>query len=277
MSSDDQRVILVTGVLKGIGNTCAAFLAKRGHIVYGTFLHHESRVARADEFFRLLAMDPTTDDSIENAVSKILDDQGQIDVLICHASSTITSSVENTTSSEARHQMEVNFMGLARIIQSVLPAMRSRQSGMILVIGSLAGCVGVPFSAYHAAGEFALKGFVESLRMEVRTFGIKIALIEPGAIHADYKDQSTKASGHATDPYENLQSNVARSVLSRRQAESDPVIVARLVERLMFRKHLKIRYLVGPFRQRIWIRLKSLLPSRIYESLLLDYYGLRNL
>ena len=111
MAVKDRQVILITGATRGIGNTCAAFLAKRGHAVYGTSRSPGSRPRMMDEFFELLPMDNNDENSIQAVVSGIMEKEGRIDLVVCNAAKTIYGAVENTPPAEGLQQMDVNFMG----------------------------------------------------------------------------------------------------------------------------------------------------------------------
>ena len=212
MALKDRQVVLITGASRGIGNTCAAFLAKRGHIVYGTSRTPVARQRKMDEFFELLPMDNKDEKSIEAVVSSIVEKEGRIDLVVCNAGRTIFGAVEDTPSAQGFEQIDINFMGTARLIKAVLPVMRRNKSGTILVVSSIAGRIGLPYNAYYSASKFALEGFVESLRLELATTGIQIALIEPGSIRTGFNPDFSQFSGTSDNHYDNGAAVVLRMI-----------------------------------------------------------------
>jgi len=168
-----DNVALVTGASSGIGQAIARRLAADGLRVFGT-----ARAAKGD----LLSLDVTRDESVAGCVADVLARAGRIDVLVNNAGYLLAGGVEEATLAEARAQLETNFFGVVRMIQAVLPHMRERGAGKIVTISSLAGLVPVPFWAYYNASKFAVEGLCETLRHEVKPFGIRVAMVEPGAI-----------------------------------------------------------------------------------------------
>jgi len=295
MGDSRKRVVLVTGASSGIGNAVATQLAKKGFAVYGTSRNPENRHRRVDEFFELIRMDVADDDSVSTAVAYILAREGRIDALLCCAGMGIAGAVEETPIEEAARQLDVNFMGTARTIHAALPSMRTH-GGTILIIGSMAGLVGVPFQAYYSASKFALEGFVDSLRMELADPGIRIrrrtgkkgerrlegrppvqvSLIQPG----DFKTGFTTARavyGLAEGSHYAETGRRALSVMEESEKTgSDPILVARLVLKLLDSKKIGSRYTAGPLAQRFVVALRLALPRGIQERLLMMYYRVFN-
>ena len=227
-----------------------------------------------DEFFELLPMDNLDDVSINTVVSGIIEKEGRIDLVVCNAGKTINGAVENIPTVEGLQQMDVNFMGVARLIHAVLPTMRRNRSGTILVIGSIAGRIGLPFSAYYSASKFALEGYVESLRLELAHSGIRIALIEPGSVRTGADSSITLFTEEPDNTYASTHSKVLRIITDHARQGINPVVIARLVQRLMGKKKLRPRYFVGQIHQRLALVLGKLLPSAMYEYLILKYFGI---
>lgn len=274
MVAKGRQIVLVTGASRGIGNTCAAYLAKRGHAVYGTSRSPGARPRMMDEFFELLRMDNLDEASINAVVSAIIEKEGRIDLVVCNAGKTINGAVENIPVLEGARQMDVNFMGAARLISAVLPSMRINRKGTILVISSIAGRIGLPFNAYYSASKFALEGYVESLRLELAHSGIRIALIEPGSVRTGIDPSIALFTGGGDDVYADNHAKVQKILFDRAKTGIKPVVIARLIHRLMGKKKLKTRYYVGQLDQWIGLWLKYLLPARLYESILLKYFGI---
>ena len=133
-------------------------------------------------------MDVTDDASMVAGIQRIVDEQGRIDVLVNNAGYGSYGAVEDVPIDEARRQFEVNVFGLARLVQLVTPHMRAQESGRIINISSIGGKFYEPFGAWYHATKFAVEGFSDSLRMELRPFGIKVVLIEPGPIRTEWNE-----------------------------------------------------------------------------------------
>ena len=261
-------VVLVTGATNGLGKACAEHLAARGYRVYGTGRKPSSPEAGG---VILLSLDVTDDQSVRKAVREILDREGRIDAVVCNAGYGIAGPVEETPLAEAKSQFETNFFGTLRTIQAVLPSMRAAGRGRVLVVGSMAGLAGVPYQSLYSAAKFALEGLVEALRLEMKAFGIRCAIVEPGDHRTGFTDARKKSAAPGS-PYA---AAMERSLGAREKEErngSDPADMARLVERLLRTDRLRVRYMVGPGFQKLAMTLKRVLPSRTYEWIMSSYY-----
>ncbi|MGB8489815.1 MAG: SDR family NAD(P)-dependent oxidoreductase, partial [Bacteroidales bacterium] len=174
-----DKVVLITGISSGFGRETAAILADKGHKVYGTV----RKTGDPHGNVKVLEMDLTNHVSIKDAVRTIVENEGRIDVLINNAGMHIGGPAETTPLENVRLLIDTNFIGMVRLTQEVLPVMRSQGSGIIINISSIGGLMGLPFQSFYSAGKFAIEGFSEALRMEVRRFGIKVVVIEPGDFH----------------------------------------------------------------------------------------------
>ena len=263
-------MVLITGASTGIGRLCGKHLASLGMTVYGA-----SRSLPSSVQFYALRMDVTDDASVTDGIKQIQEQQGRLDVVINCAGYGIAGAVEETSTQEAMAQFDTNFFGAHRVCRAVLPIMRQQRSGVIINISSLAGLLAVPFQAFYSASKFAMEGMTEALRMEVRPFGIRVALIEPGDFKSEFPANRVNTSA-------SVKSNVYRELLDRcvgvmREEEKngkEPYPVARLVERIINDPSPRLRYTVGPFGERLGPKLKSILPYRIYEYLFMKHYKL---
>jgi NAD(P)-dependent dehydrogenase (short-subunit alcohol dehydrogenase family) len=266
MDKENKRVVLVTGASSGIGLACATHLAWRGYRVYGT-----SRRPSTD--ILTLTMDVTDDRSVERVVAAVLEREGRLDIVVNNAGMGIAGPVENTSIEEAKRQLDVNFFGAFRVCRAVLPAMRSQGGGYIVNIGSLGGLIAIPYQAMYSASKFALEGLSESLRMEVRPFGVKVVLIEPGDHKTAITENRTEMSG-GTDAYgDSFQAALARTAHDE-QSGPGPEQVARLLYRIVNTRDPRLRYTIGPATQRAAVWLKRLLPYSVTEYTMRTYFGL---
>jgi short-subunit dehydrogenase len=137
-----------------------------------------------------LTLDVTHKAGVENAVQESLKAFGRIDVLVNNAGYGLTGSIEEVSDKEIRDQFETNVFGLLNVTRAVLPILRKQRSGHILNISSLAGRLGIPTMGIYNGSKFALEGISESLASELKPFGIKVTIVEPGGFATDFSSRS---------------------------------------------------------------------------------------
>ena len=178
-------VILITGITSGFGKAMAEKLSSQGHKVYGT---HRKEVEHIPGVTYIKA-EATDDAQVEAAVRQVIDAEGRIDVFINNAGMGIGGPLELSSLEDASRQMDVNWMGMVRFLHHVLPQMRRQGGGKILCFSSIGGLIGLPYQGLYSASKFAIEGYCEALRLEVRDFGIKVILIEPGDFATNFTAQ----------------------------------------------------------------------------------------
>jgi NAD(P)-dependent dehydrogenase (short-subunit alcohol dehydrogenase family) len=257
-------VVLVTGASSGIGKACAEHLAARGFRVFGT----QRRVPNGGAAgpVEMIALDVDNDASVTRAIADVVARAGRIDAVVNNAGHAITGAVEDTGIDEARAQLETNFFGVLRVCRAVLPIMRAQGGGHIINISSLAGVLGLPFSGLYSASKFALEGMSESLRHEVRPFGIRVVLIEPGDFQSRLPLARHTVAAAAQNPTYQAAFAAAKVQQDKDEAGAPtPEPVAALVERVLRDPAPALRYSVGMLGQRIVVPLKRFLPQRLFE------------
>ena len=188
MSSDNQRIALVTGSSSGIGLETALYLAKNGFKTYASMRNLKKsneikqRIQSENASIEIIQLDVTDDESVKTAINTIVEKEGRVDLLVNNAGYAIIGAVEDLSSKEIKDQFETNVFGVYRVTQEVLPTMRQQKSGRIITISSIAGFSGFPAMSAYVGTKFAVEGFTESLRHEVSPFGIYASVIEPGVI-----------------------------------------------------------------------------------------------
>ncbi|MCU1330501.1 MAG: Oxidoreductase, short-chain dehydrogenase/reductase family [Bryobacterales bacterium] len=264
------QVILVTGASSGIGLAIARHLGDLGHQVFGG-----SRRQIDSHQFEQIVMDVDDDLSVDRGVEKIIHMTGRIDAVINSAGFGIVGAVENTSIGEAKAQFETNFFGTLRVCNAVLPIMRQQRAGLIVNVSSLAGLLAIPFHGLYSASKFALEGLTEALRMEVKPFGIRVILIEPGDYRTAFSVNRRQTSASLGDsPYRGAAASLAR-MEQEEQAGRPPQEIARLVGNLLHHRRPKLRYRVGKLGQRLVPNIRSIIPYSLYEWLLMKYYNVQ--
>lgn len=270
----NRRVVLITGASSGFGRATAEYLAERGYWVFGTS-RHPKKVESFDteKWQEIIKMDVNCNESVKKGIVFVMQKAGRIDILINNAGFGLTGSIEDTSLKEARHQFETNFWGMDRTCLQIIPIMRKQGSGYIINISSLAGLVGIPFQAFYSASKFAVEGFTETLRMEVKPFGIKVVLLEPGDFNTPltFNRQKTKEAQEKTVYWESFQKALSAAEESEIKGGS-PKKIAQLIERIINTDKPKLRYKIGP--SSTLVSLKAFIPARICEYLIMKTFKL---
>jgi NAD(P)-dependent dehydrogenase (short-subunit alcohol dehydrogenase family) len=217
-------------------------------------------------------LDVTDDASMVAFVDGVIEDSGQVDVLVNNAGYGSYGALEEVPMDEARRQFDVNVFGLARLTQLVLPHMRSRRSGRIINISSMGGKIYEPLGSWYHATKFAVEGLSDSLRLELAPFGIDVVVIEPGAIKTEWAGISgvNLRQRSATGPYAGQADQVAAvlDAASGDQARgSDPGVVAAAVVRAATARRPRTRYVVG-LGARPMLLARRVLPDRGFDGVM---------
>lgn len=264
-----KEIVLITGASSGIGKSCAEYLTREGYQVYGTSRHPDV----SDRPYTLIPMDVNEDDSVANAIQQILEQEGRLDVVINNAGFGLAGAVEDTSTEEMKQQFETNYFGLFRVCRAVLPVMRNQQSGRIINISSLSGLISVPFQAAYSASKYAVEGLTEALSMEVKADGIVVVLIEPGDFHTGFTDnrrwtEASRSNSNYTQRCQQALQVMEADELKGAGAEQ----IAHLIHKIIKHPAPRLRYTIGPGVERLAVQLKKVLPSRLFEWLMMQNY-----
>jgi NAD(P)-dependent dehydrogenase (short-subunit alcohol dehydrogenase family) len=268
-----KKVILITGVSSGFGKETARLLAEAGHTVYGTV----RRECETDKSVNILRMDLTDTVSITDAVETIVRNEGRIDVLINNASMHSAGPVETIPQEYIRLQADTNFLGMVYLTRALLPHMRKQGGGLIINFSSIGGLMGLPFHAFYSAFKFAIEGFSESLRMEVRQFNIKVVLINPGDFNTSNTANRRKflAPTGPEDPYNKQFMSALKIIEKNELAGKKPVFLARKIVNIVDCKNPAQRYIIGAFYEKIAVGLKYILPGKFFRWILEKNYNIK--
>lgn len=267
-----QKVILITGASSGIGYDTATRLAKQGHKVYGAARRIDKMQPLKELGVTPIKMDVTDDASMIAGVNAVLEAEGRIDVLVNNAGYGYFGAVENVSMEEARKQLEVNVFGLARLTQLVIPHMRQQGSGRIVNLASIAGKLALYFGGWYHVSKFAVEGFSDALRMELKPFGIDVVIIEPGGIRTDW---GVIAADHLAESskgtvYEQAalnEANAMKYTYTRAKLLSPPSVIAKAICKGVNKRHPKARYRTGMGSHSL-VFLHWLLPSKWWDGLM---------
>jgi NAD(P)-dependent dehydrogenase (short-subunit alcohol dehydrogenase family) len=266
------KVVFITGASSGIGKAIGLFLHEKGYIVFGT--SRNPTTYKGSVPFSLLTLDVTQPETINQAVTEIINQAGKIDVLVNNAGIGITGPIEETPTDEIRNAFETNFYGPLHVIKAVLPQMRKQRSGHIINVTSIAGYMGLPYRGIYSATKAALEITTEAYRMEIKQFGIQMTNIAPGDFATNIASGRYHAPVLEDSPYKNAYGATLEMMNSHVDAGSDPTDMAKAVHRILASTHPKIHYKVGAFLQKFSIVLKRVLPDKMYERMLMKHYKL---
>jgi NAD(P)-dependent dehydrogenase (short-subunit alcohol dehydrogenase family) len=262
--------ILITGASMGIGRSLAEHLSKQGHRVYGT-----SRKAMTEAVsFEVLTMDVTNEQSVQSAISQIIEKEGRIDVVINNAGLGIIGALEEVPETMIQQVFETNVWGLLRVCRAVLPQMRKQNNGLIINISSVAATMGLPFRGIYSASKAAVEILTESLSIEVQPFGIRVCSVLPAEVKTSINTNRLVANGNQSSPYQAVTEAMNIKVKAAINAASDPMYIVEAVEQIINSPSPKLHYVKGPFLQKVSIVLKKILPDRVFERILKNHYGL---
>ena len=237
-----NKIALVTGPSSGIGQATAERLAMAGYKVYGT----SRRGAQAGQrSFEMLALDVTSDESVEAAVRELIRLEGRIDLLVNNAGFGVApAGAEESSIEQARSIFDTNFFGILRMTRAVVPHMRRQGGGRIINIGSVLGFLPMPYGALYAATKHAVEGYSESLDHELRTRGIRVSVIEPAYTKTQF-DANFLEPDSKLDEYREVRASLGQTLKELMAAADEPGVVADAVLKAASAARPKVRYTAG--------------------------------
>ncbi|HSV96481.1 MAG TPA: SDR family oxidoreductase [Spirochaetota bacterium] len=262
------KVILVTGATRGIGFALANKLAQRGDKVYGT-----GRKAPVGDrsLFIYIAMDLDDERSVKKGIDGILRENPSIDVLINNAGIGQCGPVEETTIDAAKKVFETNYWGMVRSTQAVLPHMRKAGDGLIVNVSSAAGKIALPFQAHYCASKFAVEGLTEALYHEVKPYGIRVVLVEPGDVGTSIWEQTDKSAVDKSEYRQPLVRFLRVKENEMGAAADSPANVATQIIRIMDSRKSPFRNPVARGAAFV-LAARKLLPDGLFMKLTAGHY-----
>lgn len=272
-------VALVAGASSGLGRAVAQRLSQEGFRTYaGARSFGNTKPSSGKEppaGCVPVALDVTEDFSVQEAVRRILAEEGRIDVLVNCAAFLTLGACEEASDAELRAVLETNFLGMARMTRAVLPAMRAQGSGRIIQFSSLNGRFSIPFQGAYAASKHAIEGWSEALAMEVKPFGVSVTIIEPGDCRSgsDAYRKRAEAAEDETSPYARRYQAATARIHHDESTGLAPEKIAAAVLRAIRRKHAPARMVVASMDQRLALWLHKLLPGNWFYRIITGYYA----
>jgi NAD(P)-dependent dehydrogenase (short-subunit alcohol dehydrogenase family) len=273
--TSNQKIAVVTGSSSGIGHEISLILARNNFVTYATMrnLQKSSNLKSIAEGEKLplhfMQLDVTDENSIRNAIEKIHNESGRIDVLVNNAGYALVGAFEDLAIDEIKTQYETNVFGLIRTTQAVLPIMRKQRSGLIINISSGAGRFGYPTGSAYVSTKFAVEGLSESMSYELEPFGIKTVIIEPGMIKTNFHNavMVAKKSQDPNSPYTQLMEGMENGLTKMIENGSTPEYVAEIVNHAISNENPKLRYLAGKDVEQ-WIEAKKKMSDEDFFNMM---------
>jgi NAD(P)-dependent dehydrogenase (short-subunit alcohol dehydrogenase family) len=268
-----KKIILITGISSGFGKDSAKLLAEKGHTVYGTVRTNTP----AESTVKYLTMNLTDTDSIKKAVSVVIEKEGRIDVLINNAGMHTGGPIETSPAENIKLQIDTNLLGTVFLTKEVIPYMRNQGGGTIINFSSIGGLMGLPLQGFYSAAKFALEGFSEALRMEVKQFNIKVILINPGDFHTSNsaKRRNYLAPTGDQDPYKEQYEKTLQVIEKDESKGWAPGVLAKKLVKIVECRNPAHRYIIASIEQKLAVVLKYILPSKLFWMLIEDHYKIK--
>jgi NAD(P)-dependent dehydrogenase (short-subunit alcohol dehydrogenase family) len=280
-----QQTVFITGATDGLGRAAALLLAEKGFRVFAAGRSAEKRaeldrLAAARKLpLETLELDVCDDNSVSRGVQQILQKAGNLDVLINNAGVGLMAVAEELKLDDLRRLYETNIFGLLRVTQAVLPHIRVRKSGRILMLSSVAGILTPPTYGAYSSSKHAVEALSNALRLELYPFNIEVVLIEPGYIMTSFQQTAKEQAqsyieGSTASPYAKIYSGaIAGATNSRRESKTTPEDCARVILHAIEASHPKARYTVTPLAK--WAAFgRRVLPDTLMDSFLRRKFGI---
>ncbi|MCR5740970.1 MAG: SDR family oxidoreductase [Gammaproteobacteria bacterium] len=256
----EKSVVVITGDSSGIGKMTAIKFINEGHIVYG-LSRHDNNLNGLNH----MNCDITNIDNIKESIKRIYKKESRIDVLFCVAGMGVSGAIEYISDELMRKQFEVNVFGTTNVIKEVIPYMRDKKKGKIIVVSSAAGVFSIPFQTYYSMTKSALNSLVDGLSNELKEFNIKVSSIMPGDIKTNFTSSRIKVE-EGIDVYKSLSSSVSKMERDE-QKGMDPKLIANIIYKVYRKKNPKELYTAG-FSYKLLVFLNKILPHHLVVKII---------
>lgn len=224
---------------------------------------------------RAIELDVDNDKSVIDAINTIVEERERIDVLINNAGYALGGALEDSSMDEIKAQFETNFFGAVRATKAVLPVMRRQGAGKIVNITSMGGRIAIPLSSSYHGSKFALEGLSESIRYELEPFGIKVILIEPGAVGSNFwkNIKIAKSSSDSNSPYTQFGNKILKAYEQMEQNTISPSVIAKTILDAVTSNNPQLRYVVGEDAAKT-LEARKNMPDNEFGDLIKKQFGI---
>jgi len=277
-----QKVVLITGASSGMGKETAVYLSSKGYKVYAGTRDPKNAVDLQAEIkkqklnIEIIKLDVTNWNCIEEAVTTIKENEGNIDILVNNAGYGLVSSVEEVTEEEMITQFNINVFGVLRVCKAVIPLMREKEEGVIINISSFLGQIGLPLLTFYNSSKYAVEGITDSLRYELDSFNIRVHSVMPGFFNTKFARENLVTNLETFDqnsPYLALASGLAPKIVEEINSGNDAAIVGELIFDIINNDKFPARVTVGD-KAKKFIPMRKELTDEDFERRVKEYYKL---
>ncbi len=241
-----KKTWFITGASRGFGRIWAEAILQRGDNVAATARKVEDIAELKDRFGDAvlpLALDVTDSEQVRQVVAQAHAHFGKLDVVLNNAGYSLVGTAEEAKVEEVQAMFDTNFFGTLRVIQAVLPLLRQQGSGHIVGVSSTLGVVAMPLIGFYCASKWAFEALHESLAQEVKPFGIKVTMIEPGAYATEFGTSASLKKAESMDVYDELRQRVFGRLLS--QERGDPKATPEAIFKMVDAEEPPLRLFLG--------------------------------
>lgn len=275
----NNKTAIITGTSSGFGLMTAVEMAKNGFTVIAGMrdinkssnLMKEAKKQGVESKILVHKLDVTDEKSILDFQTRVIEDHGKVDVLVNNAGYAGAGFVEEVSMDEYRKQFETNVFGVIAVTKAFLPSMRKRGQGSIINISSISGKTAFPGLSPYSASKHAIEGWSESLRLEMKPFGVKVVLVEPGSYKTSIwttGKQVAAGSLHADSPYHDYMVKMENYISEGENNFGSPQEVARKITEIAGMKNPDLRYPIGKG-VKAAIFIKNIMPWKLWENVIL--------
>jgi NADP-dependent 3-hydroxy acid dehydrogenase YdfG len=271
-----SKVVLITGATSGMGKLTAEFLAENGYRVYAGSRDSELKAQSSDANLTNIYLDVTKVDTIKDAVSSIVANEGHIDVLVNNAGYGLVATVEDGTDEEMFNQFDVNVFGLIKTTREVLPHMRKEKSGVIINISSFLGKIGLPLLAHYNASKYAVEGIVDSLRFETMPYNVRVHSIQSGLFGTNFVKNGLVVNAKTTSedsPYKELVAHFVPIVAKAINEGPNPQPIADAVKCIIEDEDSEIFIPIGAEAE-TFVPMRKSMEDREFEQKVKETFGI---
>ncbi len=270
------NIVLLTGGSAGIGRATAEYLMRQGYTVYAASRRGGEYVEDPFSGGRIIGIcaDVTIRESLDTAVSRIIEEQGELSAVICNAGNGIAGAVEDTSPEEVHYQFETNFYGALNTIQACLPVFREQKHGRIIAISSMAAVAPIPFQAFYSASKSAIITLVQALSMELKPYNVKCTCILPGDVKTDFtaSRKYTEASELPSSEYTEAMKVAVQTMEKDERNGMKPIVIAKAIHKVLTKENPK-PVVVPHITYKLLYLLIKLVPTRLKIWVISKMYG----
>lgn len=246
VNTNEPKIWFITGSSRGFGRVWAEAVLKRGDKVAATARNTDAISGFKDKYgdnVLILPLDVTQPDQVQKAVKKAHEYFGRLDVVINNAGYSLVGTVEEAKPEDIRAMYETNVLGPVSVIQAVLPIMRAQGFGHILGTSSSLGHYTVPLIGYYCSSKWAFEAIYESLALEVKSFGINVSIIEPGAYATEFGSENSLKFSENLPQYESIRNRVFENM--GKMQRGNPEATSKAILQLVDAKEPPLRMFLG--------------------------------